>query len=242
MEIESPISKSSEKYSEPTELYKKALECYNKTLIADPLDVEAWTMKGFILDYLNLSDEAKTCYRTSIGIDPVNSEINWVNQGIRLSGHFKSQWNAGTIGWNFLAIKLKQNANDTDQMQKVLKLGGSEALLYFDKAIEVDKNYSDFWDRYCEIFDDKCMCGGSVECYEEFTQMERVFNAKGWVLLKMGMYNESIGYLDKALELNPQFLEAWGNKGTALEAIGQIAEANYALDKSGGNRGLISII
>jgi tetratricopeptide (TPR) repeat protein len=230
-------SKSSEKYGEPTELYKNALECYNKTLKANPLDADAWTTKGFILDYLNLSDEATTCYRTAIGIDPVNSEIYWANRGIDLRSICSALAADGAAACAGIAITLKINANDTDQRRKVLKEEGSEVILTFDKAIEVDKYYSDFWNRYCEIFKDKCVCGGLVECYENSSKRELAFNAKGWVLLKMGMYNESIEYFDKALEKNPQFLEAWGNKGKALEAIGRTAEANYALDKSGGNLG-----
>ncbi len=238
MEIESPISKSSEKYGEPTELYKKALECYNKTLKADPLDAEAWTMKGFVLDYLNLSDEATTSYRTAIGIDPVNSEIYWANRGIDLHNTFGMLVAGGVATCAGMEMGLKINANDTDQRRKVLKEEGLEVVLTFNKAIEVDKSYSDLWNRYCEIFDNKCKCGGLFECYEKSNQMELAFNAKGWMLLQMGNYNESIGCFDKALEINPHYLEAWGNKGKALEAQGRTAEANYALDKSGGSSGL----
>jgi tetratricopeptide (TPR) repeat protein len=231
------MAESPHKYGEPTELYKKALECYNKTLKANPLDAEAWTVKGFILDDLNLSDEATTSYRTAIGIDPVNSEIYWANRGINLRNDFGVLTSGGSTACAVMAMELKKNPNDTDQRRKVLKEEGSEIILAFDKAIVVDKYYSDFWNRYCEIFDDKCVCGGLVECYENSSKRELAFNAKGWVLLKMGMYNESIEYFDKALEKNPQFLEAWGNKGKALEAISRTAEANYALDKSGGNLG-----
>jgi tetratricopeptide (TPR) repeat protein len=69
--------------------------------------------------------------------------------------------------------------------------------------------------------------------------MELAFNAKGWMLLQMGNYNESIGCFDKALEINPHYLEAWGNKGKALEAQGRTAEANYALNKSDGSSGFM---
>ncbi len=44
--------------------------------------------------------------------------------------------------------------------------------------------------------------------------------------------NESLQYLDKAVEINPQFARAWSNKGAALGILGKYEEAIVACDKA----------
>lgn len=227
-------------YGKPTALYKKALECYNKTLKADPLDAEAWTMKGFVLDYLNLSDEATTCYRTSIEIDPAIAETVWYNHGVGLFNSIVVL--AATSAAECTSFELSLEANASKKGSEDMNELALDAILSFDKAIEADRSFKDFWHRYCEIFNDKCDCSKFDVCYEKsYPIMCYVFNGKGLVLLKMGRYNESIGYFEQALERNPQLVEAWGNKGEALKALGRNVEANSAFEKSGGKKGLINM-
>ena len=44
--------------------------------------------------------------------------------------------------------------------------------------------------------------------------------------------NESLPNFDKAIELNPQFVEAWNNKGAALWSLGRFEEALEAFDEA----------
>ncbi len=61
-----------------------------------------------------------------------------------------------------------------------------EAIKAFDKAIEIDAQYTYAW-----------------------------YN-KGHVLELLDKFDEAIKAFDKAIEINPQYAKAWYNKGVAL--------------------------
>jgi tetratricopeptide (TPR) repeat protein len=70
-----------------------------------------------------------------------------------------------------------------------------EALVYFDKAIELNPNDAEVWDN------------------------------KGIVLGYLGKHEEALVCFNKALEQNPNNADAWYNKGVALYDLGKIQEA-----------------
>jgi tetratricopeptide (TPR) repeat protein len=99
-----------------------------------------------------------------------------------------------------------------------------------------------------ESIDDfhSCRCGGElkyVKTHEEvlnkYSVMENkdpakdwdMFNNKGLSLYNQRKYHEAIKYYDKALKLNPDFVEALNNKGNAII---QILKNNLSLDKLSG--------
>ena len=51
-------------------------------------------------------------------------------------------------------------------------------------------------------------------------------------LKKLGRYEEALQAIDKALELNPDYSDAWYNKGVALRKLGRYEEALQAIDKA----------
>ena len=53
----------------------------------------------------------------------------------------------------------------------------------------------------------------------------------GTKLINQKMYEDSLEYFDKALEIDPNFDYAWYNKGYALFNIGNFHEANICIDK-----------
>ncbi|AEF95692.1 tetratricopeptide repeat protein [Methanotorris igneus] len=55
---------------------------------------------------------------------------------------------------------------------------------------------------------------------------------KGWDLQDSGKYLEAIECYDKALEIEPDFVEAWNNKGLALYELGRYSEAIKCYDKA----------
>jgi tetratricopeptide (TPR) repeat protein len=48
-------------------------------------------------------------------------------------------------------------------------------------------------------------------------------NNKGLSLAKLGKYNESIVFFDKALAINPNYVYAMNNKNSALEELSKIS-------------------
>ena len=60
---------------------------------------------------------------------------------------------------------------------------------------------------------------------------EEWFN-KGVALMNQNKYDEATQAFDKAIELNPQYVEAWAGKGWALCGRGRYNEAFQAYDKA----------
>ncbi len=48
----------------------------------------------------------------------------------------------------------------------------------------------------------------------------------------MGKYDEAIKAYDQAISINPQYANAWNNKGVALQALGRTSEADAAFAKA----------
>jgi protein O-GlcNAc transferase len=65
----------------------------------------------------------------------------------------------------------------------------SEAIQWYDKALEIYPNWSSIW------------------------------NNKGYSLNKLGIYNDAIKCYDRDLQLNPNFPVAWNNKQVALNEL-----------------------
>ena len=76
-----------------------------------------------------------------------------------------------------------------------------EAIYFYDQAINQDPNNWNNW---------------------------KVFNSKGDALSEQGKYEEAIQSYTKAIELTPENPIAYGRKGAALKALGQINESNIA--------------
>jgi len=55
---------------------------------------------------------------------------------------------------------------------------------------------------------------------------------KGLALLNLGKYNESIGYFDKALAINPKYVGSLDSKGAALFNLGKYNESIAYFDKA----------
>jgi len=78
-----------------------------------------------------------------------------------------------------------------------------EAIENYDKAIEIDRRFSEVW------------------------------VAKGIALVGLERYNESIDCFDEAIKINPEYAEAWHNKGLALAiGLGRYEEAILACNKA----------
>jgi len=62
-------------------------------------------------------------------------------------------------------------------------------------------------------------------------------NAEDWcnksnALYEQGKYDEAILAYDEAIRMDPQYIEAWYNKGAALEALGRDTQAQTAFAKA----------
>lgn len=65
-----------------------------------------------------------------------------------------------------------------------------------------------------------------------FSKSTVIYNNIGYNHYKAKQYEKAIESLDKALEQDPDYALAWGNKGEALEELGRQEEADEAFDKA----------
>ena len=73
-----------------------------------------------------------------------------------------------------------------------------------------------------------------AQSYEnnQTNQSYLALNKKGLELLNSGMYNESLGYFDKALAVSPDNARILDNKGFALYSLGNLSGALHYYDKA----------
>jgi heparosan-N-sulfate-glucuronate 5-epimerase len=93
----------------------------------------------------------------------------------------------------------------TEQLAKLYEITGEPIL----------KSYSDKFARYLAVANDIT-----------------ALNNKGLALAKLGKYNESIVFFDKALAINPNNTAALNNKGLALAKLGKYNESIVFFDKA----------
>jgi len=54
---------------------------------------------------------------------------------------------------------------------------------------------------------------------------------RGHVLANLARYSEAVISYDKAIAVNPDFADAWYNRGIALEKLGRYSEADTSFEK-----------
>ena len=72
----------------------------------------------------------------------------------------------------------------------------------------------------------------AVLCIPAFGMTANDWVENGNAFFYQSRYDGAIKAYDKAIEENPQLVEAWNNKGLALEDMGKYDEAIKTLDKA----------
>jgi len=115
---------------------EEAIECYNKALIINPSDNDAWNNKGFALNKLGRYKEAIKCLNKAIELDP-ESPNPQSHKGLALCrmGFFAK-------GMKFIHRALYLNPNYTNgwlNSALALQMVGryKDAILSFDRVIEL---------------------------------------------------------------------------------------------------------
>ncbi len=72
------------------EIYAEAIRCYMKAISLDPLFVDAWNARGYVLYILGMYKKAIICFNKAIEISPENLD-GWSNRGLTLykTGNYK---------------------------------------------------------------------------------------------------------------------------------------------------------
>jgi tetratricopeptide (TPR) repeat protein len=191
-----------------------ALECCKNALKLNPQNAEAWILKAEILWYLDKIDEAIQCCDKAVELDPRNGDA-WSWKGAIFSNNLKNYDDANQYyekAFNCYDAKIGENQFNSEAWrgkgQTFVRVGKNvEAIECYRRAVELDPQYLDAWER-----------------------MGATFNYLG--TQDLNKLEEAISCWDNIIRLNDGIVSIWSSKGVALEALGRITEAEAAFAKA----------
>ncbi|MBU0476146.1 MAG: tetratricopeptide repeat protein [Bacteroidetes bacterium] len=185
------------------EKYDKAIECYQKAIDLDPNDASAYNNMGYAYFNSGNVDKAIECYQRTIDLDP-NEASAYILMGLAYS--IKGNYDKAIECYQ-RAIKL-----DTNNIIAYLSLGLSysfkgnydKSIECYQKVIELDPNNAIAYDKLQEIYAKRTDKLTSTDWFQ-----------KGYNAQELGELDNAILYYQKAIELNPNYVDAYYNMGNA---------------------------
>ncbi len=112
----------------------------------------------------------------------------------------------------------------------------SEAIPYFDKALEINPNYKEAWLYKGLSLDDLGRYSEAITYYDKAISIDPNYIIpwynKGIILGNQGYYEDAMNCFDKVISIDPKDAEAWYYKGVCLEVLGRLSEAEECYDKA----------
>jgi tetratricopeptide (TPR) repeat protein len=210
--------------------YEDAIIAYDEALKLDPDYGNAWMGKGYSLSNLAASNddlvkfnESLKAFDKAIKLIPDNDTVNlafaWEGRAVALSNIGDALEDAGR----------QDEANASRE----------EALESYDSAIELDPSFTGL-EAQLNKAGDLAELGRYNESLDALDKLietlpadfalfaASVLEVKGNVLEMMGDYEGAIIAFDGALEIDPSNMYAMQEKGSALQSLGRISEAEAA--------------
>jgi len=179
---------------------RAALKLLNIALDIDPNLSEAWASKGEVLIQLGKNEEGINCLDKATEIDPQNA-FAWFKKGII----FYEQEDVSKYGSCF--------SNARELYRKEIELYPNDPYLWDNLSNTLGHLWviNEVWDCYSK----------AIQCYDEILKINPEYAyplyLKAWFLNRnYGKIKEPISYLDKVLEIDLLYAEAWQLKGKLL--------------------------
>jgi tetratricopeptide (TPR) repeat protein len=164
-----------------------------------------------------------------------------------------------TWAWSFkanLLIKMKRYSEAVDSFDQLIRLDGSNAQAYNDRALilsggmrqndealnsletalKINPNDANFWFNKGMVLENMKSYAEALEAYGKATalnpSLDRAWYRQGWLLAAQGSYKESLPLLDRAIELNSQNADAWNARGLVLMELNSTDEAQSCFEKA----------
>lgn len=106
----------------------------------------------------------------------------------------------------------------------------TEAIASYDKALEINPNYSEAWNNRGTALSGLGNYTDAVVSYDKALKIDsnysKAWNNRGIALYNLGKYNDAVASYDKALEINPNFTKAQKNREVALKLTNQAPLTN----------------
>lgn len=220
----------------------ETIKCYDKALSIDvnnPLNWNAWHLRGASLYELGHYYESIDSYKEALNLDP---NLGWTIHSIGIS--------YAKLNQHEEALKYYKRALELNELDDVLwfDMGRSYQLLQryddaigcYERSLSINSNDKE------QVDDIKNRIGKCLFCLERFEEAnESLINSNGnhnenseyWVLKGMSLRKleknwESLKAYNKALEIDPNDINALSNKGEVLNKLGLFEEAISHLNKS----------
>jgi tetratricopeptide (TPR) repeat protein len=250
---------SQEDYNEAEYLYnmgeyEKSIDLIDETIMKNPINREALILKGDALNAKGDKEEAIDLYDKVISIDPENPDA-WYKKGMIYYELYQYD-NAIECSYELIEINpsnkeaynLEANAihKKAEEEGRPVAVGDDQqqissayeaAIGSYEKAIEIDSNYTSAWNNKGIILGELSRFNESVACFDEGIRINlsvaEIWNNKGVSLDYWGKHQESLECYDEAVKINPLLAEAWYNKANTLALnLTNYYEAKECFNKS----------
>ncbi len=236
-------------------------ECYKKVLEIKPDYPEAYLNLGVVLKYMGKNEEAEKCYRRAIEIKPDFTESynnlaiilqdkknyaeaeKYYRRAIELNPNYAEAYNnLGNLlkdaGRNkeaeiYYNLSLKINPKNYKVYNNLGLLCNDlqrldDAETFYKKAIELNPNYAEAYNNLGNLFRIKNQLPVSVKTAE--TAIDKTAEIE--IASAEFVSSEAEKYFRRAIELNPNYAEAYNNLGIALYDFNKFSEGQSYLLKA----------
>lgn len=222
-------------HAQLTQDHERSLYAFNRILVRDPYNVEAWRAKSGSMIALRLLKEALICCDQALTLNPTMADV-WNNKGVALKLLKRNQ--EAIICYD-RAIEL--NCEDSSPWYNKGNAMEAldcydEAIICYDHLIRLDPNEADYWSRKGWVLFEAARFDESLACYEQALKLDSLdvdlWIDKGCVLNGMKRFEEAIACWDRAIERDPKDSVAWSNRGSACHQLRRFEEAIDCYDRA----------
>jgi tetratricopeptide (TPR) repeat protein len=208
-----------------------AIKSHDKAIELDPKEWVFWYNKGVTLSTSGMNEEAIECYNKALEINPRNKyalinkcgvlqEISRFDETLECINKALEIYPKDAEFWNFKAGILY----DLSQFD--------DALVCVNKALKIEP-------ENCKFLGNKALILRKLDrtddALESINKALKINQKDAYLWYQKGTlaedFNEAIKYFGKALEFNPDFVEALCSKGSNLSNIGKYDEALKIFDE-----------
>ena len=214
--------------------HDKALLCFDKALAIEPKMAKAHNNRGLVLHAMGQSTEAFKSYALAIAQHPKYADA-FNNLGILLMalGHVEK-----AIQCFESAIELQPN-----NAQSFNNLGNAfneqqqyaQALESFDNAIALNPNYAEAYSNRASALEGLMRLDEAIVSCELALKkndgLELTHNKLAVFLKEQGRLTQALDHLNRALLLNPHYLDAEINRGNVLSLLRRFDESKESFDR-----------
>lgn len=188
--------------------FMKAIDEVDNVIAADPYNVEAYLLRGYIRELIGMRQEAKMDFQKAQSLNPhAFPAMGYSGDGNQLATlAFNSSDNLKELSYtarydDYLSYLDEKFSNKFSNIENdVLEKKYDKEWKYLEKAIQFSekKDYS----KAMEL---------TEQLLSEFPESSIGLDMKGLLLMKTNKLNEAERYLQKAVKLDPNFAIAWYN-------------------------------